>query len=166
MPGRLGLLVALLVLATVGGLIWQRRSGRFRQSPSVSPAAGAALGAAPGTAARPDVRDDRVLITAESIGAPLGERATLVQFSSAFCAPCRAARVVLADVASIVPGVRHVEVDAESHLDLVRELKVLSTPTIFVLDATGAVTSRAAGLPKRQFVLAALADAVGDPVDG
>ena len=30
----------------------------------------------------------------------LGERATLVQFSSAFCAPCRTTRVVLADVAT------------------------------------------------------------------
>ena len=52
----------------------------------------------------------------------LGERATLLQFSSAFCAPCRATRRTLAEVAAMVPGVTHVEVDAEHHLDLVRRL--------------------------------------------
>lgn len=59
-----------------------------------------------------------------------------------------------------MPGVEHIEIDAESHLELVRELKVLSTPTVFVLDADGVVVSRATGLPKRQLVLAALAHAL------
>jgi len=86
----------------------------------------------------------------------LGERATLVQFSSAFCAPCRTARVVLADVASREYGVRHVEVDAEQHLDLVRALDVRRTPTTLVLDAEGRELVRAAGAPTRQQVLAAL----------
>ncbi len=36
----------------------------------------------------------------------LGERATLLQFSSAFCAPCRATRRTLADVAAVGPGRR------------------------------------------------------------
>src|SRR5690242_8406284 len=39
-----------------------------------------------------------------------GERASLLQFSSAFCAPCRTTRRVLASVADAVPGVAHVEV--------------------------------------------------------
>lgn len=85
-----------------------------------------------------------------------GERATLVQFSSAFCAPCRATRVVLADVARREPGVAHVEVDAEQHLDLVRALDVRRTPTTLVLDAAGAEVLRAAGAPRREQVLAAL----------
>ncbi|WP_418607199.1 hypothetical protein [Georgenia sp. SUBG003] len=34
----------------------------------------------------------------------LGERATVVQVSSAFCAPCRAARTVAARVASTAHG--------------------------------------------------------------
>ena len=85
-----------------------------------------------------------------------GERATLLQFSSAFCAPCRATRRILADVASTVPGVTHVEVDAEDHLDLVRRLGVLRTPTTLVLDATGHEITRASGAPKPTQVLAAL----------
>jgi thiol-disulfide isomerase/thioredoxin len=89
-------------------------------------------------------------------GAGLGERATLVQFSSAFCQPCRATRRVLADVAGVVPGVEHVEIDAESHLDLVRRLDVRRTPTTLVLDARGRVTSRASGQPRKEQVVAAL----------
>ncbi|QZY28799.1 TlpA family protein disulfide reductase [Nocardioides coralli] len=87
----------------------------------------------------------------------LGERATLLQFSSAFCAPCRATRRVLHDVAETVPGVTHVEIDAEHHLDLVRRVGVRRTPTTLVLDAAGNEVTRAAGAPRREQVLAALA---------
>ena len=87
----------------------------------------------------------------------LGERATLLQFSSAFCAPCRATRGVLEQVAALVPGVAHVEVDAESHLDLVRRAGVLSTPTTLLLGADGVEVERAGGVPRREAVLAALA---------
>ncbi|MSZ77222.1 MAG: thioredoxin [Actinobacteria bacterium] len=85
-----------------------------------------------------------------------GERATLLQFSSAFCAPCRATRRVLAEVAEVVPGVVHLEVDAEHHLALVRHLDVLRTPTTLVLDATGREVSRATGAPRKEDVVAAL----------
>ena len=90
----------------------------------------------------------------------LGERATLLQFSSAFCAPCRATRRVLADVAAAVPWVVHVEVDAEHHLDLVRRLGVLRTPTTLILDAQGAEITRAAGAPRKEQVLSSLASAL------
>ena len=90
------------------------------------------------------------------LGSALGERATLVQFSSAFCAPCRATRVLLADVADTVPGVTHAELDAEANLDLVRELNITRTPTVLVLDADGRVRNRAVGLPRRTDLLAAL----------
>ncbi len=86
----------------------------------------------------------------------LGERATLLQFSSAFCAPCRATRHVLADVASRLDGVAHLEVDAEHHLEVVRRLGVMRTPTTIVLDAGGLEVTRAAGAPTRAQVLQAL----------
>ncbi|GAA3122648.1 thioredoxin family protein [Streptomyces rectiviolaceus] len=93
-------------------------------------------------------------------GHELGERATLVQFSSAFCQPCRATRRVLAEVAEMVPGVSHVEIDAEAELDLVRELRILKTPTVLVLDADGQVVLRATGQPRKVDVIAALGKAV------
>ena len=92
-----------------------------------------------------------------AVGETLGERATLLQFSSAFCAPCRATRRVLADVAGLVEGVAHVEVDAEHHLDATRALGILRTPTTVVLDATGVEVTRATGAPSRDQVLSALA---------
>ncbi len=85
-----------------------------------------------------------------------GERATLLQFSSAFCAPCRATRRTLADVARAVPGVTHVEIDAEEHLDLVRRLGILRTPTTLVLDGSGRELTRATGAPRAAHVLDAL----------
>lgn len=86
----------------------------------------------------------------------LGERATLLQFSSAFCAPCRATRRVLDDVASATPGVVHIEVDAEHHLDVVGRLGILRTPTTIVLSDEGVEVTRAMGAPTKQQVLSAL----------
>jgi thiol-disulfide isomerase/thioredoxin len=132
-------LLAVLLATTVLGLVWQRRQGRLRAVASA----------------------DSLLPTLAELGEAPGERATLLQFSSAFCAPCRATRQILTDVAAAIPGVRHIEVDAETHLDVVRRLNILKTPTTLVLDADGRVTRRAAGQPKKDEVLAALAIAVG-----
>jgi thiol-disulfide isomerase/thioredoxin len=97
------------------------------------------------------------VLTGSGVAVPLGERATLLQFSSAFCAPCRATRRVLGEVVDLVPGVTHLEVDAEQHLEVVRALHVLRTPTTLILDPDGHEVSRASGLPARDQVLAALA---------
>ena len=116
------------------------------------------LPASPNSAANSDVRasHDGDRMSALDLGAPLGPRATLVQFSSAFCAPCRTTRVVLDEVAGMLEGVAHVEIDAEDHLDLVRRLDVRRTPTVLVLDSHGAVRVRAAGAPRKADVIAAL----------
>ncbi|MEU3280493.1 TlpA family protein disulfide reductase [Streptomyces antibioticus] len=135
-----GLVVRVLVLAAASsfGVLHRRRSGRTRVRG----------------------RDDGERLDAARLGGGLGERATLVQFSSAFCAPCRATRRVLGEVAVMVPGVAHIEIDAEEHLDLVRELDILKTPTVLVLDAAGRVVRRATGRPRRADVIAALGEAV------
>ena len=135
-----GLIAAICALtaATALGLLWKQRNGRT-------------LTQAPGT---------QTLLTQADIGAALGSRATLVQFSSAFCAPCRATSRVLADVAGMVDGVAHVEIDAESRLDLVRRLDVRRTPTTLVLGPDGHVTHRASGQPRKADVVAALGAAL------
>lgn len=151
MTTGLWVLLAAVVLATAVGLTKRWYDGRFRRP-------------APDRADQADHADsadqprrDHVRLSADDLtGVELGERATLLQFSSAFCQPCRATRRVLAEVADVVPGVAHVEIDAESHLDLVRRLDVLRTPTTLVLDADGRVTSRASGQPRKEQVLAAL----------
>lgn len=141
----LGLAVA---LALVVGVWRAVTDGRFRGRRSSTTSAPPAL-ASPAA----DLVDQ--------LGASLGERATLLQFSSAFCAPCRATRTVLADVSGLVGGVVHVEVDAEQHLEATRTLGILRTPTTLVLDAAGVEVARAAGAPTRDQVLAALARVEG-----
>ncbi|MFF1308202.1 TlpA family protein disulfide reductase [Streptomyces sp. NPDC058307] len=135
-----GLVVCVVVLAAAStyGVLQRRRSGRVRVRG----------------------RDDGKRLGAAELGEDLGERATLVQFSSAFCAPCRATRRVLGEVAGLVPGVAHVEIDAEKNLDLVRELDILKTPTVLVLDADGRVVRRATGQPRKADVIAAIGEAV------
>ena len=147
-------LVAVLVAATGFGLFRAAREGRFRGTHPVRGAAQEPASGEPDQPAEPSVLDG------SDIEHELGERATLLQFSSAFCAPCRATRRVLADVGQIVPGVTHVEVDAEHHLDLVRRLGILRTPTTLVLDSAGREVSRAAGAPTKQAVLATLDRAI------
>ena len=141
MGGLVAVAVTLAVASAAG--LWLQRSGHRlgrRQGTRVAPA--------------------RETVAADELGAPLGERATLVQFSSAFCQPCRATRRVLDDVSRTVPGVAHVEVDAESNLDLVRRLDVRRTPTVLVLDARGGIVRRASGQPRKADVIAALGEAV------
>lgn len=97
---------------------------------------------------------------AAELGREPGERASLVQFSTAFCQPCRATRRILAEVAEMVDGVEHIEIDAERNLELVRALGIEKTPTVLVLDAAGRVVRRAAGMPRKADVIAALGAAV------
>ncbi|MEU9444278.1 thioredoxin family protein [Streptomyces sp. NPDC048304] len=130
--------VAVLLVASAAGVLHKRRSGRVRVRG----------------------RDEGRRLGPAELGGDLGERATLVQFSSAFCAPCRATRRVLGEVADMVPGVTHVEIDAEAHLGLVRELEILKTPTVLVLDADGRIVRRATGQPRKTDVIAALGEAV------
>ncbi|MDP3713095.1 MAG: thioredoxin family protein [Mycobacteriales bacterium] len=132
-------LAAVLALSTVAGLVHRRRQGRMRDL-------------------KPTGEDLRGLV--RELGGEPGETATLLQFSSAFCAPCRATRRTLEEVSAMVPGVTHVEVDAEKHLDVVRRLGILKTPTTLVLDRDGRVTTRAAGQPRKPDVIAALGKAV------
>lgn len=147
MTGVYALVVVLAVTAAVA-LIKARVDGRFR------PRRGA-----PAAAGQGAERDE--VLTPDEIGGPLGEQMTFVQFSSSFCSPCRATRVLLTDVVRAHDGVAHVEVDAESHLDLVRRLNILRTPTVLVLDADGAIVGRASGLPRRDQVEATITATTG-----
>ncbi|MET7421041.1 thioredoxin family protein [Dactylosporangium sp. NPDC005555] len=114
--------VALLALATVVGLVYRARYGKLR-------AAGGDLPA--------------------GLLSPARDTVTLLHFSSATCAPCRQVRAVCADLASAVAGVRHVELDADEHLDAVRDLGIWRLPTLLVVDRGGHIAQRTVGVPDR-----------------
>ena len=129
--------VAVLIAASAFGL-WRRRvDGKF-------------------TAAKSAPKAVEPFVSAAQLGHPLGAQATLVEFSSAFCAPCRATRQILDRVVNDVDGVALVEIDAERRLDLTRQFGVMRTPTVLILDSGGYLRHRAAGQPRYADVVGAL----------
>ncbi|MEY3365105.1 MAG: hypothetical protein RL332_905 [Actinomycetota bacterium] len=128
-------ILIVFTLATAYGLWYQRSRGKVKSKSS---------------------RASTAAISSRDIGTDLGSRVTLVQFSSAFCTPCRATRALLTDITADLSDVKHVDIDAEKNLDLVRRLDIRSTPTTLVLDKSGVEVGRAVGAPKRAEVLATL----------
>lgn len=147
MGGGLILLVVVLAVASAAGFGMRRRQGRFR-----SLGEGAVV---------PSAAPDAVL-TAADLGAPLGARGTLVQFSSEVCAYCGPTRELLAEVARDRDGLAFVEIDASERFDLTRRLRVFSTPTVLVLAADGSIAGRASGRPRKSDVLAAVGTVLGE----
>jgi thiol-disulfide isomerase/thioredoxin len=127
-------ILIVLTLASAYGFWYQRSRGRVKAKKTTHSA-----------------------LTASDIGSYLGTRVTLVQFSSAFCTPCRATRALLTDITADLDDVKHIDIDAEKNLDLVRRLDIRSTPTTLILDKSGIEVGRAVGAPKRAEVLATLA---------
>jgi len=127
-------LVIVLALAIAFGVWYTRSRGEFRKKKTIN---GPKLDAA-------------------IVGVELGSRVTMVQFSSAFCSPCRATKALLEDMVKTMPDVRYAHIDAESNLELVRKLDIRSTPTTLFLNSDGIEVGRAMGTPKRSQVLAAV----------
>lgn len=105
-------------------------------------------------------------VAAHEVFARLGARPTeadltVVQFSTAFCGPCRATKARLQQLQATHPGLAVVQVDAESHLDEVRELDVRRTPTLFYLDHEGRLIGRSSGAPQAQELAALVAAHAG-----
>ena len=130
-------IIIIFTLATAYGIWYQRSRGKVK--------------------AKAKRASDKPLVGNE-IGGELGSRVTFVQFSSAFCTPCRATRVLLTDITADLSDVKHIEIDAEKNLELVRKLDIRSTPTTLVLDKNGLEIGRAIGAPKRAEILETLAN--------
>jgi thiol-disulfide isomerase/thioredoxin len=133
MVERVLAVVTLLAGASGFAVWWQRREGR------VTP-----VSAPPGA------------VSSRHLGAQRGFRATFVQFSTSTCAKCPPTAALLARVAASEKDVRHVEIDAEKRLDLVREFDVLRTPTTLVLNHEGVVVARISGAPSEAHAREAL----------
>jgi Thioredoxin len=146
--GGLIALVVVLAAASAAGFALRQRQGRFRlQPPAVVRTGSAESGRAVSSGGE---------LSAADLGAALGARATLVQFSTEVCAYCGPTRELLTNVAQERDGVAFVEIDAADRMDLTRRLHVLSTPTVLVLDALGGITSRASGPLRKADLLTAV----------
>ena len=97
-------------------------------------------------------------VEASDIGlTALGANATIVQFSTEFCARCPSVKRALPAVAAESDGVAFTDVDLTHRTDLASRYRVLQTPTVLVLDPHGAVHARYSGAVTARSISAELA---------
>ena len=123
----IAVLLGLVAGTTAFGFVWRNAQGRIRHS------------------------DDGTVVRVSDLPGVrrFARGATLLQFSTEVCAPCKAAHVVLGDVASGRPGVDHVDLDLTHRPDLASRFNILQTPTTLILDRKGVVRARIGGAPRR-----------------
>lgn len=158
MTGWWALLITLAVVVVLA-VVLRSREGRIRSAP-------ARRGASePDAQEGSDVVQEAPAPLPEALRARLGHepdaRITLLQLSTTFCAPCRHARILLADLAERTDGVRHVDVDLTHHPEWSTPLRVHTTPTTLVLDEAECELFRVSGVPRRADLLDALRPHLG-----
>jgi thiol-disulfide isomerase/thioredoxin len=125
-------LIGLVVLSTVLGLLWRSQSGRIQRSSRTGAASG-----------------NRISIP----DAPaFGSRATLLQFSTQVCTPCKTTHTLLSGLAAELDDgsgtIVHVDIDVTSRPEIANQFTLLQSPTIFILDGNGELQVRIGGAPK------------------
>jgi thiol-disulfide isomerase/thioredoxin len=135
----LWVLVGTLVVALIAGLALRGSNGRIRSAKK-------------NPAPQPPPRLPELVTRSLKPATPV----TLVQISTTFCAPCRHARAVFSALAARTEGLRHVEIDVTNQPNVVRELRILRTPTTLAFDPQGHELFRINGVPKGSSVLEAL----------
>ncbi|WP_022886970.1 TlpA family protein disulfide reductase [Glaciibacter superstes] len=134
----LGLVLALVAVATGAGLAWRARQGRV--SLVGQPATGA-----------PGASTAWVISPADvSTTEPFGSHATLLQFSTELCARCPGTHRLLQTIATSRDGVVHLDIDLTRRSDVANRFNILQTPTTLILDGTGRIQARVSGVPNRE----------------
>jgi thiol-disulfide isomerase/thioredoxin len=136
LDAKLLAVIGLLLLATIGGLIWKATTGRARRIKD-----GLQI-----DLAKLDAVKDGKTVTA------FGEHTTFLQFSSETCATCKQTAKLFEELEKTSHGVLHIEVDLTHRLDLAEKFGILQTPTTLVLDSKGIVKSRIGGAPKQSTI--------------
>ena len=121
------ILIALVGASTLIGLLWRATTGRIQE---VVPS------------------NERINVSELLAGSVAGSSATLLQFSTEFCSPCRITNSLLGELAAELPGITHVDVDVTLRPALADRFSLLQSPTTFILDATGTVRARISGAPR------------------
>ncbi|MFM6971484.1 MAG: TlpA family protein disulfide reductase [Rhodoluna sp.] len=136
LDSRLLLVAGLIAFAVAAGVLWSVRTGRAK-----------AIGSGEVV--------DLLELAAIKNGQPVtkfGKRVTFLQFSSEFCTSCRQTARAFAELEEQTPDMLHIEIDITDRIDLAKKYKILQTPTTFVLDPKGRVTSRIGGAAKTQTI--------------
>jgi len=131
---RLLIVTTLVIAAGLIGAIWLILRGRVKRKRFVEhfDLAGIGLGSGVG----------------DGSGISLGESATLVLFSTEFCAICPGVERAYLELLATRPWAKLIKVDLTNRNDLAVRFHILQTPTTFVLDGRSAVAARIGGAPK------------------
>ena len=78
------------------------------------------------------------------------DKPVLVDFTAAWCAPCRVMRPVLAELAAERPDLRFVQIDVDANQDAAARYGVMSMPTFMVFKGGEPVGKLIGSRPKRK----------------
>jgi thiol-disulfide isomerase/thioredoxin len=129
---RITVAIAVAAVSLTLAFLWRRREGRFTEGSG---------------------RFDRA-----DLGLARREKpsAVLVEFFGEDCAPCTVVQARVEKIASEVPEVSVVSIDAGTRLDVADRHEVRRVPTLFVLDEDLRVIWRASGVPSEDAIRNAL----------
>ena len=129
---RIILLAGLVLLASLVGVLLVAKSGLARKVSNGE---------------QVDLSDLRATKDGKPV-TKLGEKLTLLQFSSDFCSSCKQTSVLLENIEKSHEGLLHIDLDLAERLDLAKTFNILTTPTTLILNSNGGVVSRIVGAPK------------------
>lgn len=118
----LGVVAALLIVATLTGVLLGRRTGRLR-------------------GVKPTQRID----PADFGTREFGGGGTIIQFSTEYCTRCPSVRRVISQVVENRPGLDFIHVDVTHRPELASRYRLTQSPTVLILDGSGTARSRLAG---------------------
>jgi thiol-disulfide isomerase/thioredoxin len=131
---NLWLPIGVLVLASAFGFYWRSQQGKLKAPAKI-----------------------HNFISKDEIGIDLAERVTIVQFSSAFCSPCKATAQIISTLIKDMDDVKFVQIKSEENLQMVEKYDIKSTPTVIFFNSHAMEVGRAVGIPTSQQVLASIA---------
>jgi thiol-disulfide isomerase/thioredoxin len=158
---NLWLPIGILVIASVFGFYWRSQQGKLKV-PAVdgnritNEEISKIIRAKSSFMVNSDLLDQHQM--------QLGKNVTLLQFSSAFCSPCKATAQIISQLVKDMDDVVYIQVASEENLKLVEKFDIKSTPTVIFFNREGIEVGRAAGIPTKEQVIISI-NAVRTPSD-
>jgi len=161
---NLWLPIGILALATIFGLYWRSQQGKLKAPSSTSKSISAIsneelskiIRSKSSFMVNADLADKRQM--------QLGKNVTLLQFSTAFCSPCKATAQIISHLVEGMDDVVYIQVASEENLKLVEKFDIKSTPTVIFFNRNGIEVGRAVGIPTKEQVIISI-NAVRTPSD-